>query len=316
MKNQYVSTIKIGERVDDIFVLTDKQVGHKKDGNLFMNLVFSDKTGQIRAVMWDNCDNLLKKISVGDFVSVKGYVGEYREKPQLVLRETHLIVDGKAFKAEDFLPVSGKNVESMFSSLVSVTNTIENPYLGNLSKLFWEDKRFVDRFKLAPAAKHLHHAYIGGLLEHTLSMAIIGQQISDHYSGVDRDLLLSGIVFHDVGKVEELGYTNKIDYTDKGRLLSHIVIGVLMIDEKIKKIPDFPEQTEYLLKHLIVSHHGVKEFGSPEVPKTVEAILLSCVDNMDFQVNSVRHFIDSDDTDGYWTSYNKLMKRYFYKGNN
>ena len=141
-----------------------------------------------------------------------------------------------------------------------------------LFKIFWEDTSFVEKFKCAPAAKLLHHAYIGGLLEHVLSMALIGEHIANHYSGVDRDLLLAGIILHDVGKIKELSYKRRIDYTDEGKLLSHIVIGVGIIDEKIKKIPDFPKRTELLLKHLIVSHHGVKEFGSPEVPKTIEAI--------------------------------------------
>jgi 3'-5' exoribonuclease len=179
---------------------------------------------------------------------------------------------------------------------------------------FWSDDAFVAAYTRAPAAKRMHHAYIGGLLEHTLSMAVLSELVAGHYNGVDRDLLLAGVILHDVGKIRELEYVNHIDYTDEGRLLSHIVIGLSMLDEKLTQVPDFPEAQARLLKHMIVSHHGSREFGSPEPPKTIEAVLLNSIDEMDSRVNSIREYVAQDPSDGSWTPYHRLLERHFYKG--
>jgi 3'-5' exoribonuclease len=160
----------------------------------------------------------------------------------------------------------------------------------------------------------MHHAYIGGLLEHTLSMTSLADKIAGHYSGINRDLLLSGAILHDIGKVDEFEYQFKIDYSDKGRLLNHIVIGLKMVDEKLSEIKYFPEDQVLLLKHLIVSHHGTREFGSPEPPKTIEAVLLNYIDEIDSKVNAIRDFIAAEDPDETWTSYHRLLERHFYKG--
>jgi len=162
----------------------------------------------------------------------------------------------------------------------------------------------------------MHHAYIGGLLEHTLSMTLLAEKLAGHYSGVDMDLLIAGILFHDVGKVREFEYQYRIDYTDEGRLLSHIVIGLQMLEDKIKAIEGFPPQTALLLKHLIVSHHGAREFGSPEVPKTIEAVLLNYIDEIDSKVNAVRSFMSAENSAASWTSYHRLLGRHFYMGKN
>jgi 3'-5' exoribonuclease len=159
----------------------------------------------------------------------------------------------------------------------------------------------------------MHHAYIGGLLEHTLSMAVLAEMVGSHYSGVDRDMLLAGVILHDVGKLRELEYTSRIDYTDQGRLLSHIVIGLAMLDEKLKQVPDFPETKAHLLKHMLVSHHGERAFGSPEPPKTIEAVLLNYIDEIDSRVNSIREFVAKDTSEGNWTSYHRLLERHLYK---
>jgi len=160
----------------------------------------------------------------------------------------------------------------------------------------------------------MHHAYIGGLLEHTLSMALLVDRIAGHYSGIDRDLLLAGTMLHDIGKIKEFEYQTKIDYSDEGRLLNHIVIGLQMIDERLREIKDFPEEQVFMLKHLIVSHHGSREFGSPEPPKTIEAVLLYYIDEIDAKVNGIRDFISSEDPDSVWTSFHKVFDRYFYIG--
>jgi len=186
--------------------------------------------------------------------------------------------------------------------------------LKQLLEAFWNDERFAKKFKTAPAAKNMHHAYIGGLLEHTLSVASLADKIAGHYSGIDRELLLSGAILHDIGKIREFEYQFKIDYSDEGRLLNHIVMGLEMINEKIIEIEEFPEDQMLLLKHLIVSHHGSREFGSPEPPKTIEAVILNYIDEIASKVNGIRNFIEKEDPNETWTSYHRLLERHFYKG--
>jgi 3'-5' exoribonuclease len=179
---------------------------------------------------------------------------------------------------------------------------------------FWRDEAWVGKFKRAPAAKMMHHAYIGGLLEHTVSMTSLAEKIAAHYGGVDRDLLLTGAVLHDIGKIEEFDYQLRIDYADQGRLVSHIVIGIRMLEDKLREVTGFPEDQAWLLKHMIISHHGSREFGSPEPPKTIEAILLNYIDEIDAKVTGVREFMAADESNETWTSYHRMLGRHFYKG--
>jgi 3'-5' exoribonuclease len=214
----------------------------------------------------------------------------------------------------DFLPQTSRDIEGMFDRLSKITDSIKTEYLKRLVEAFWKDEAFVRKFKTAPAAKKMHHAYIGGLLEHTVSMVSLADKIAGHYSGVDRDLLLVGAIFHDIGKIDEFEYQFRIDYSDKGRLLNHIVIGLKMVDEKLSKIEQFPEDQALLLKHMIVSHHGAREFGSPEPPKIIEAVLLNYIDEIDSKVNGIRDFMAAEDADETWTSYHRILERHFYKG--
>jgi 3'-5' exoribonuclease len=160
----------------------------------------------------------------------------------------------------------------------------------------------------------MHHAYIGGLLEHTLSMAVLADKIAGHYNGIDRDLLVSGALLHDIGKIREFSYDMGIDYSDEGRLVNHIAIGLQMIEEKIRTITSFPEEPALLLKHMVISHHGSRELGSPEPPKTIEAVMLNCIDEMDSRVQAVREFMGKEDSGETWTSFHRLLGRHFYRG--
>ncbi len=312
-KKQFVNTLKPGDTIDDVFVLSEKNMAQKKDGNNYLNLVFIDKTGSLKAVQWDNVENTAEQITVGDYVQVKGSVAEYRGTLQLVVR-TAVRSDAEQVDASDFLPVTTRNIDAMFDKLKQITDTINPPCLLELFRLFWEDADLVQQFKKAPAAKKMHHAYIGGLLEHTLSMAILVDKIAGHYTGVDRDLLLAGAILHDIGKIREFEFSSRIDYTSEGRLLSHIVIGTQMIEEKMRQIPDFPEEQAVLLKHLVISHHGLREFGSPEPPKTIEAVLLNHIDEIDSKVKGIREFMASENSTTAWTSYHQLLQRHFYIG--
>jgi 3'-5' exoribonuclease len=313
MKKQFIMDIRAGDRVDDIFVLSEKILSQKRDGNNFLNVTLSDKTGTLKGVLWDNVDQITSGITSGDFAHVNGSVSDYRGTLQVVIKNMEpFSPDG--IDPSDFLPQTSRDIEGMFERLLKRTNSITTDYLKALIDAFFKDKKFVNKFKTAPAGKKMHHAYIGGLLEHTLSMVSLADKIAGHYSGIDRDLLLSGAVLHDIGKIDEFEYQFKIDYSDKGRLLNHIVIGIKMVDDKLSGIEHFPEDQVLLLKHMIVSHHGTREFGSPEPPKTIEAVLLNYIDEIDSKVNAIRDFIASEDPDETWTSYHRLLERHFYKG--
>ena len=313
MKKRFIADIRAGDRVEDIFVLSEKILSQKKDGNNFLNITLSDKTGTIKGVVWDNVDQIAAGITSGDFVYVNGSVSDYRGTLQVVIKKMGPFSPDQ-IDPSDFLPQTSRDIEGMFERLVKRVDSITTDYLKALIDAFFNDKEFVNKFKTAPAAKKMHHAYIGGLLEHTLSMTSLADKIAGHYSGINRDLLLSGAILHDIGKIDEFEYQFKIDYSDKGRLLNHIVIGLKMVDEKLSGIKHFPEDQVLLLKHLIVSHHGTREFGSPEPPKTIEAVLLNYIDEIDSKVNAIRDFIASEDPDETWTSYHRLLERHFYKG--
>jgi len=313
MKKQFIAEMKPGDSINDIFVLAEKKVSQKKDGNNFLNVTFSDKTGTIKGVIWDNVDQIINSITSGNFVHIRANVSEYNGAPQLIVRKltAHSV---ESVDPSDFLPASGHDTDMMYDRLLKVTTAIKTVCYQKLLEAFLNDAEFVIKFKTAPAAKMMHHAYLGGLIEHTLSMALLAEKIAGHYTGIDTDLLITGAILHDIGKIREFNYEVSIDYSDEGRLLNHIVIGIEMINDKIAKIEDFPPRQALLLQHLIVSHHGSREFGSPEPPKTIEAVLLNYIDEIDSKVNGIRNFMSLSDPGESWTAYHRLLGRYFYKG--
>jgi 3'-5' exoribonuclease len=312
MKKRFVRDIRAGDAVDDLFVLSEKVLSRKKDGSPFLSVCLSDRTGILKGVVWD-ADEATSRIASGDPVHVRGTANLYKEALQLVIRQMEPS-PAESVDPLDFLPATTRSIESMFERLCGITSAMDDRHLKSLFDLFWSDPELVAGFKRSPAAKRMHHAYIGGLLEHTLSMALLAERVAGHYGGVDRELLLSGVILHDIGKVRELGCRLSIDYTDEGRLLSHIVIGLGMLDEKLARIPDFPAERAMLLRHLIVSHHGSMEFGSPEPPKTIEAVLLNFIDEIDSKVNGIREFVASESCGEPWTPYHRILGRHFYVG--
>ncbi|MEJ2476807.1 MAG: HD domain-containing protein [Desulfobacterales bacterium] len=301
MKTKFIQDLQAGDTIDDIFVLAEKNLARKRNGENYLTVTLCDRSGRIRGVMWDNLELIKGKANSGDYVRVKGGISEYKGALQFVVRDMEAI-PADALDPADFVPATTRDVEKMFARLVDISTAIETPHLKRLFELFWADEEFARAFKTAPAAKKMHHAYIGGLLEHTLSMTILADRIAIHYGGVDRDMLMAGAILHDVGKIRELVYDSKIDYSDE------------LLDEKLQLIPDFPLQQANLLKHMIISHHGAREFGSPEPPKTIEAVLLHYIDEIDARVNGIREFIASEDSDAPWTSYHRLLERHFYRG--
>ena len=311
MKTLFVNELKTGDVVDDVFVLAEKMRGVKRDGEAYLNLTIIDKTGRIKGVVWDNADALSALCIAGDFVRVQGNVSEYKGNPQMVIQRIEKCTSD--IDPSDFLPATARDPVQMFKRLLSITKTIQNDWLRLLLESFWKDEPFVSAFTKAPAGKMMHHAYIGGLLEHTLSSTMLADRVADHYVGIDRDLLLTGCILHDIGKIREFVFDTRIDYSDEGRLVNHIVIGIGMIEEKLARISGFPPKTALMLKHLIVSHHGRREFGSPEPPKTLEAVLLNYVDEIDSKINGIREFMRSQDPSSDWTGFYAPLERFFYK---
>lgn len=315
IKKQFINMLNAGDEVEDIFVLVEKALLQKKDGANYLTVTLSDKTGQIKGLVWDNVDEICAAAVSGNFVKISAKVSEYRDTLQVVIKKM-AACDPDTLDPADYLPATPLDVNDLFDRLVKRTESLQNEHLKSLLQAFWSDEAFVRDFKRAPAAKNMHHSYLGGLLVHTVSMVFLADRIAEHYRGgaIDRDLLIAGAIFHDIGKIREFEYKYKIDYSDEGRLLSHIVIGIRMIDEKLDKIENFPKDLATLLKHMVVSHHGSREFGSPEVPKTIEAVLLNYVDEIDSKVNGIRDFIARENTSENWTSYHRLLGRHFFIG--
>lgn len=310
MKQHTIDTLQPGETVSGVYLLSEKRTSQKRDGSPYLSLVLSDKTGTVNGVMWDP-DTATARIQGGCPVRVQAAVSEYRGALQLVVRSMEEM-PRESVDPADFLPSTAMDVEDLFERLRKLTGSIRTPWIGELFEAFWSDPSFVDRFKKAPAAKRMHHAYLGGLLVHCLSMAVLADKLAAHYSGIDRDLLIAGAVLHDIGKLEEFEYACRMDYTTRGRLLSHIVIGLEMIDEKLKAVADLPADQADLLRHMIVSHHGEREFGAVEPPKTLEAVLLHYIDEMDSKVNGIREFLAKEDPEEAWSSYHRLLGRHFF----
>jgi 3'-5' exoribonuclease len=277
-------------------------------------MVLADRSGQIKGVVWENVRSIAAAADAGDYVRITGNVSEYRGTPQLVVK-TLTAIPADRVSSEDFLPATELNVDQLLERLINLTGTFKTSWLTRLFEAFWQDEAFVAAFKKAPAAKRMHHAYLGGLLVHCLSMAVLADKLAAHYNGLDRDLLIAGAILHDIGKLREFDYTTAIDYSDEGRLLSHIVIGLEMLDEKLRQIPDVPRDQAHLLKHMIVSHHGDPAFGALEPPKTVEAVVLHYIDDLDSKINAVREFMAKEDPEQPWTSFHRLLGRHFYRGN-
>ena len=313
MKKTFVNLIEPGQSIDDIFVARDKQLAYKKDGAPYLTLSLVDRSGAMKAVAWDNVHAMSKAFANGDYIRVKGSVVEYRNALQLVVRHLERR-EASEVDARGFLPATERDVDRMIDQLIQISHTVENKHLSRLLAAFFDDKDFVGLFKIAPAAKKMHHAYLGGLLEHTLSIARLIQAIAGHYKGIDKDLLLTGGILHDIGKIHEFSYETHIDYSDEGRLLNHIVIGVEMLEKKIAGLGDFPRDLALVLKHMIVSHHGTRDFGSPEPPKTLEAIILYYMDELDAKVTGIRAFMEAEDPEAAWTSYHRIFERFFYRG--
>ncbi len=312
-KGTYIKDIDVGSRVNDLFLVTDKTLAVSQKGAPYLSLRLRDKTGIMEARVWENAEGLNKLFRKGDVIEIRARAASFRNTIQLAVSYIRKIDDGEIEPAE-YSPTTGYDIDDMFEALTQLAEKITSPYLRTLLQVIFSDDDILFAFKRAPAAKGLHHPYIGGLLEHTLSVTRLLDMTADHYTDINRDLLLAGGILHDIGKIYELSFQKIIDYTDQGRLVGHIVLGVELVNTKIAGIEGFPEQLALELRHILLSHHGVLEYGSPKRPKTLEAVLVNMVDDMDAKVNAFQGFIDSStDDESSWTPYHRLFGRFIYK---
>ncbi len=315
MKNKsvYIKDIKPGEKVNELFLVTEKNLAFSQKGAPYLNLRLKDKTGEVDGKIWENAIEWDKAFSKGDVIKAQGGAVSFRNTVQLSITGVRK-VDDSAVEIAEYLPASKGDIDVMFADLMAFVEQIETPCLRELLHLFFHDGEVAQLFRKAPAAKSFHHVYIGGLLEHTLSVIRLLDQVTKHYQGINRDLLITGGMLHDIGKIYEYTYDTMFDYSDEGRLIGHIVIGLEMLDERIGAVEGFPTQLAMELRHLILSHHGTQEFGSPKRPKTPEALIVHFIDDLDAKVNAFQEFIQESDDDSHWTPFHRLFERFIYKG--
>jgi 3'-5' exoribonuclease len=304
-KSQYISDLNVGTRVSTIFVLARKQIKKKKNGEDYCVVSFQDREGDIDGVLWTEVYKYAGDFNQGDFVLVEGEVKEYKDSRQLVVSSLKKIEDKENLEYSDYIKTTSKNIDEMFSELMKYTSRIKNPFFGKLIDLFFDDKEFVEDFRNSTAAVKYHHAFRGGLLEHTLSITKICDSLSRIYHNLNYDLLVCGAVLHDVGKIREYKTVVNTEVTDEGKLLGHITIGYGMVLEKIKQIKGFPDDLKNRLLHIIVSHHGYKEFGSPRRPKILEAFVIFHLDYLDADIGGYNIILNENKSGADWSDYAK-----------
>jgi 3'-5' exoribonuclease len=313
VKSVFVEQIRERDWVDSSFLVRDKVTAMAKNGKPYLTVRLADRSGELEGRVWDRVDEFAGRFDKDDIVRVQGKASAYLGKMQLVVQEIERLKEEEVDLA-GFLPVSKHSSEELLAHLRKKVEGLHDRHLRALMESFLADAPFLRRYSTAPAAKAMHHVYLGGLLEHSLAVADLAEDICDRYPDVHRDLLITGALLHDVGKVAELRYERSFDYTDEGKLLGHIVMGVEMVEEKVRTLADFPRTTTVLLKHLLLSHHGQYEYGSPKRPKTMEAVILHFLDDLDSKINGVRtHMEKEPESTSAWTSYHRLYDRYFFK---
>jgi len=308
----YINEIKENDNVDSSFLVKEKSSGITKTGNAYLKLKLVDRSGEMEGRIWTSVENFTGTFDKDDFVHAMGKAVSFQEHLQLNINRIEKVGEEQILFS-DFFPTTERDVGEMFQSLSEVIDRIKNPYLSKLLHLFWEDESFVKLFKMAPASKWVHHNYLGGLLEHTLSLVQLVLINAAHYDGLNLDLLVTASILHDLGKVEELSYHRSFDYSDEGRLLGHIILGIQKVEDKIRQLPDFPKELSTVLKHLLLSHHGQYMWGSPKRPMTLEAVMLHFLDDMDAKMNGIQQFMRKQVQEGSrWTAYHRTFEQYFY----
>jgi 3'-5' exoribonuclease len=309
MKSPFIVDIKPEQNIHTTFLVLAKEIRQKKSGDPFLSLMLADKTGELDSKMWDNAAEVMDTFDRDDFIRVKGLTQNFQNRLQLTIHKLQRIEDSE-IEFADYFPASKHDPRAMEAELRAIIASFANVHLKALLEAILGDEKIATAYRTAPAAKSIHHAFLHGLLEHVLSMAKVAQFTASHYADIDRELLLTGVILHDIGKIHELTYHRGFGYSDRGQLIGHIMIGFQLVTEKAAAIPGFPDKLLQLVQHLVLSHHGELEYGSPKVPLFPEALLLHQIDSMDSKMETMRGMIEKDNRiDGYWTGYNSALER-------
>ena len=311
MKDFYISDCTRHENkiITSNFVVVSKQIKPKKTGEPYLALTLGDRSGQLEAKMWDNVEEVLNAFEQDDFLKIKGLVNKYKNRFQLTIHKVRKLGESE-IDFSDYLPKTTRNIDELWQTLTDFVGSFQNPHLKSLVRAFMSDPEIAAAYRNAPAAKTLHHAYIGGLLDHVVSLFRSCDLVCRNYPQVNRDLLLTGVFLHDIGKIHELAYNRSFSYTTRGQLLGHMIIELEMLQAKLALVPDFPPELKTLLEHLIISHHGEYEFGSPKLPMFPEALLLHYMDDLDSKMEAMRAQFERDaELDSPWTAYNSALAR-------
>lgn len=303
---RYIEQLQDGENVSEVYLCKNKIVGKTKSGKSYYSLLLQDKTGSIDAKIWE-LNSGIGHFDSMNYVRVDGQITTFNNALQLNVKKIRIADEGE-YAQDDYMPCTKKDVDEMFADLLKLVDSLEHSYYKTLLKSFFvDDKETAAEFKRHSAAKTIHHGYIGGLLEHSLAVAKMCDYYTTYYKRLNRDLLITAALLHDIGKIYELSGFPENDYTDAGQLLGHIVMGTMMIRDRIKDIPDFPAKAANELEHCILAHHGELEYGSPKKPALLEALALSFADNTDAKIQTFMEALDAKDESG-WLGYNKMLE--------
>ncbi|HID75680.1 MAG TPA: HD domain-containing protein [Planctomycetaceae bacterium] len=319
MGRRFVKELGQQESVDEVFLASGKQLRPNRNGNLYLQVELSDRTGAISARMWNATESLYRSFDNGDYVRVCGTTQLYQGSLQLIATRLTKVFPEEV-REEDFVPLPSTALEKLVARLSELLRSLEDPQLKTLAECFLLDDQFMEQFARAPAGVKHHHAYQGGLLEHVVNLMEVANRVAPCYPQINRDLLLAGAFLHDIGKVSELSYQRELAYTDEGQLIGHLVMGVGLLDAKVREAERlsgeaFPEDLLLRLKHMIVSHHGQYEFGSPKLPMTLEALALYYLDSLDAKVFAFHQQLEDDpNVDSSWTCFHPTLGRKLFKG--
>ena len=313
MKSPYVNELEINKPVTAMFLVQSKEVREKKTGDPYLSLLLGDKTGKLDAKMWDNVAEVMDTFDRDHFVKVKGMVQLHLNRPQLTIHKIRILQDDEVDFA-DYFPASLRNRDEMWAELRGIVARVGNLHIRGLLDALLDDDDVSKKYRIAPAAKNIHHAYLGGLLEHVLSLCKLCAVTAGHYPNIDLDLMIAGAVLHDIGKIHELTYERGFGYSTEGQLLGHMMIALRMVGDKLRALPEFPAGLRTMIEHMVISHHGKLEFGSPKLPLFPEALLLHYLDDMDSKMECMRFLIDGDkQSENCFTSYNSALERTVFK---
>lgn len=308
---RYIDSLREGERVNEIYLVKSRNSALTKAGKPYDNVILQDKTGTLDAKIWDPGSVGIDEFDAMDYVAVTGDITSFQGALQCSIKRARKVSAGE-YDPKDYLPASDYDVEEMYRELLAYVDSVKNPYLQQLLCAFFKNPTIEEQFKFHSAAKSVHHGFVGGLLEHTVSVTRNCNYFAKAYPILNRDLLLTASMFHDIGKLKELSTFPENDYTDAGNLLGHIVIGSEWVGEEIKKIDGFPVLLANELKHCILAHHGELEFGSPKKPALIEAIALSFADNIDAKMETVKEMLNGvPENNLEWQGYNRLLESNF-----